>query len=173
MSTISSSSSSASASSIVSSQYAFEMAKAWRTDNVAQDPMKGDMFGRPELVRAPSQAFTAPAAPVAPPAAAPVVGPSSADILTFLQTFDRRQEERLGELSGRITKLTDEVSELRGMVSATNKQVSNLVSMGFCDKLKTLSPCCNHLKSVSVRGLTAKELELVEKSKTIQLQGAK
>ncbi len=181
MATISSSSSSASTSSIVSSQYAFEMARAWRTDNVAQDPMKGETFDRPELVRAPSQAFTAPAAPLAPPPA------PTAAIEALLAGMEQRirgefaaqTTELVGlrrdipVVGGKVDSLTTEVRELRGMVVAVNKQVSNLVSMGFCDKVKTLVPCCNHLKNVSVRGLTPKELDLVGKSKTIQLEGAK
>lgn len=195
MATISSSSSSASTSSIVSSQYAFEMAKAWRTDNVAQDPMKGDMFGRPELVRAPSQVAAAPN-PQPAPAAAPLAPPPSptAAIEAFLRGMEQRmtgemtalrgqvaaqsaqlatQTSEIRSLRGEVTALTGKVDDLGDTIKAVNKQVSNLVSMGFCDKIKTLAPCCNHLKNVSVRGLTAKELDLVQKSKTIQLQGAK
>jgi hypothetical protein len=157
--------------SMMSSDYAVDMARAWRTDNVAQDPMKGETFGRPEFVRAPSQAFTPPAAPLAPP-------PSpTAAIEAFMrgmeERLNQRQDQRTADLSRQITVLSDEVRELRTTVVAINKQVSNLTSMGFCDKVKSFHPCYNHLQKVAVRGLSAKELDLVQKSKTIQLEGAK
>lgn len=165
--------SSSSTGSMMSSEYAVDMARAWRTDNVAQDYMKGETFGRPDFIRAPSQAASTPtpAAPLAPPPA------PTAAIEAFMrgmeERLNQRQDQRTTEISRQITVLSDEVRELRTTVVAINKQVSNLTSMGFCDKVKSFHPCYNHLQKVAVRGLTGKELDLVQKSKTIQLEGAK
>lgn len=195
-----------SAGSMFSSDYAVDMARAWRTDNVAQDYMKGEEVSTktPDFVRAPSQAFTIPnpTAPLAPPPAPTAaiaallagmeerirgevgtlraqISTQSAQLTTQSLQLSAQTTEignlrgQVTALTGKVTDLTTQVTDLSDTIKAVNKQVSNLVSMGYCDKLKTLVPCCNHLKNVSVRGLTAKELELVQKSKTLQQPGVK
>lgn len=206
MSTVSSSSSSTSSHivslahawgrelSLKEDQYSYDMARAWRTDDVGQDYLKGAIEdqrreGReriqqeaPFLSRAPSQVATSmPTAPLSPPPAptaaieALLIGMERriTEEVTTLRAQVAAQTTELVGLRGQVTVLTGKVDDLGNTIKAVNKQVSNLVSMGFCDKVKTLVPCCNHLKKVAERGLTSQELVLVQKSKTLQQPGVK
>ncbi len=184
--------------SLKGDQYSYEMARAWRTDDVAQDYLKGavpDPQQAPTLPRAPSQVAAAPN-PQPAPAPAPLAPPPAptAAIEAFMRGMEQRlsgemltlrgqitsqsgliaaQTTEIGSLKGEISALKDKVGDLEKTIVAVNKQVSNLTSMGFCDKVKSFHPCYNHLQKVAVRGLSGKELDLVQKSKTIQQPGVK
>jgi len=69
-------------------------------------------------------------------------------------------EPTLVDVMRSLTLISEDVRHLRRTTTLQHKQITNLVSMGCCDKLKSMV-ICGHLKTVRDRGLTDEEKEFL------------
>jgi hypothetical protein len=131
------------------SERSMRYAQTWRDDlpKGMQDEEMTQEPGAPEKVLDSKPVCTGPS-------------PTMHEILLRIETNFNTQ---MTGLSAQVTTLTTKVDDLNDTIQALNKQVTNLTSMSGCDKLRTLLPCGNHLKTVSMRGLTDKQIQLVNK----------
>jgi hypothetical protein len=133
----------------VHSGYSLDMSRAWR-DDVPKCEQEDEIMQEP-------------GAPLKSADAKPwYAEPIAIEILLRMEASFNKQ---FAELSSQVAGLSTQVRQLNDTVVALNQQVTNLTTMSGCDKLKTLWPCGNHLKTVSMRGLTERQTQLITQSR--------